>query len=120
MWTKLIETEFSDERLKKDVHLLSDSLKKLLQLKGVSYKWKDPSLFGNTEEVQQKQVGFIAQEVEEVFPQWVSEQEINKKNFKTLEIKNINFQALTVEAIKELEARVRKVEENIAEINGKS
>jgi Chaperone of endosialidase len=42
------------------------------------------------------QIGFIAQEVEKVFPQWIGE----KDGYKTVGI--TGFEALTVEALREL------------------
>ncbi|WP_255991719.1 tail fiber domain-containing protein [Chitinolyticbacter albus] len=55
----------SDLRLKEDVAPLSSVLDTVRQLRGVSYRWKD----GDGE----RQLGFIAQEVEAVLPELVSE-----------------------------------------------
>ncbi len=84
----------SDARLKTDVSNLSGSLDRLLELRGVNFSYradapKDLSAPGS-------QIGFIAQEVEKVFPQWIAERE----GFKTIGIKG--FEALTVEALREL------------------
>jgi hypothetical protein len=63
----------SDGRLKKDVVALGDSegLSAIMALRPVFYKWKDPhkGLPGHRE------IGFIAQEVEKVFPDLVGEME---------------------------------------------
>ena len=59
-------TSTSDERLKTDIESLDDPTEKLMQLKPCTYKWK-------TQEDDKKHVGFIAQEVEEVFPELVNE-----------------------------------------------
>lgn len=58
----------SDERLKKDIKSLNDmdAIEKIKQLRPVSYYWKDPKL-GNA-----LHFGFIAQEVEKVFPNLVA------------------------------------------------
>jgi hypothetical protein len=59
----------SDERLKRDIEPLKGSLDALLKLRGVSFYWKDPSQHGSNAGLQR---GFIAQEYEKVFPEWVT------------------------------------------------
>jgi hypothetical protein len=61
-------TNNSDIRLKKNVKTLEGALDRLLQLRGVTFEWKNPSEHGNRQGVQR---GFIAQEVEKVIPEWV-------------------------------------------------
>ncbi len=56
----------SDQRLKKDITEITSSLDKLNQLKPVSYLWK------TDEENASLKYGFIAQEIEKVFPEIVS------------------------------------------------
>ena len=56
----------SDEKLKDDVKIIEGSLDKVIQINGVSFKWKD-----NGEEC----LGVIAQNIEEVFPELVKEGE---------------------------------------------
>lgn len=55
----------SDARLKKDITPLEDSLNKILLLRGVYFYWKDPA------KTDKRQIGFIAQEVEKIFPEAV-------------------------------------------------
>jgi hypothetical protein len=57
----------SDIRLKKDIAPIPNSLEKLLQLKGVTFHWKNPERAGP------EHIGVIAQDVEKVFPQAVTE-----------------------------------------------
>lgn len=61
-------TSTSDERLKKNIEELDEEecVQKLKQLEPVTYQWKH-------NENGEKQAGFIAQEVEKVFPDLVSE-----------------------------------------------
>jgi hypothetical protein len=59
----------SDERLKTDVQPIGDALDKILQLNGVYFRWIDPTK--NAEDGQQ--MGLIAQDVQKVFPQAVTE-----------------------------------------------
>ena len=61
-------TAFSDGRLKADQQPMQDSvLDKVDMLKPTFYRWKDEN------KDQSPQLGFIAQEVQEQFPEWVHE-----------------------------------------------
>jgi hypothetical protein len=84
----------SDQRLKQNVQPLKGSLDQLLQLKGVTFEWKDPAAHGDQTGTQR---GFIAQDVERVFPGWVGK---DKDGFKTLDTRQI--EALEVESIRTL------------------
>ncbi len=52
----------SDKRLKKDIHTISESLDRILELRPTEFVWK---------ESEKQDVGFIAQEVEEIIPEVV-------------------------------------------------
>lgn len=86
----------SDLRLKQGVETLEGALDKLSRLRGVSFEWKKPEEQGN---LTGTQVGLVAQEVEEVLPEWVDE---SPEGHKTLTIRG--FEALVIEAFKELGA----------------
>lgn len=91
----------SDERLKKDITPLSGSLSKMLQLRGVRFLYKEPENMGN---LTGPQVGLIAQEVEKVFPEWVSE---GPDGYKAVTLRG--FEALTIEALRELKTEIETV-----------
>jgi hypothetical protein len=57
------------------------------------------------------QVGLIAQEVERVFPAWVSS---DQDGYKELTIRG--FEALTVEALRELEIKVEGLKKRLDKI----
>ena len=109
----------SDERLKKNIKEIDNALSKINQLRGVTYEWIHPDEHGN----RTVEGGFIAQEMETVFPQWVS-QDLPKEKDKALigddeAIKTIQlpfeFDAYLVEAIKELTQKIERLEaENAA------
>jgi hypothetical protein len=80
--------------LKKNVKPITDALQRLLQLKGVTYEWIEPAKHGNETG---SQTGFIAQEVEKVFPSWVHE---GSDGFKVLNYRET--EGLEVESIREL------------------
>ena len=85
----------SDKTLKKDVQTIADALNTVNALRGVKFRWKDndhPSM------------GVIAQEVEKVLPELITE--TNGK-------KNVNYDGiigLLLESIKELHEKVEVLE----------
>jgi hypothetical protein len=91
----------SDMRLKRDVAALEGALDRLLQLRGVTFDWNE---LGPKEGAGEKQIGFIAQEVETVFPQWVRN---NGDGYKHLAIRG--FEALAVEALRQLQAEIEQL-----------
>jgi hypothetical protein len=72
LWGRLSEScaSISDETWKKNIEPLSSSLEKVMLLQGVSYDWKadEYPTMGFTKN---RQIGFIAQDVEKVFPELV-------------------------------------------------
>jgi hypothetical protein len=101
-------TEISDARYKKNITALSGSLDKIKQLRGVSYNWIDEQK-GTTE-----QIGFIAQEVEKVFPQLVHS---NKEGYKSVAYSHM-IPAL-LEAIKEQQQQIDELRSAIEELKKK-
>jgi hypothetical protein len=125
----------SDLQLKRDIVPINKALCTLEQLKPVSFYWKDPKYFlkevdedllndairneQDIEEVnkfresiqtklEKQQFGFIAQDVEQIFPDWV---DTDENGHKRLNITQLN--ALLVQAIKEL----KLAHENLAQEN---
>ncbi|MEA3208821.1 MAG: hypothetical protein QOE70_1878 [Chthoniobacter sp.] len=86
----------SDRRLKKDIEPLNGALDHLMKLRSVTYEYIDPV---KSHQFAGTQTGFIAQEVETVFPEWVTE---NADGYKTVTIRG--FESLTVQALRELRA----------------
>lgn len=82
-------TVTSDARLKKNVEDLEGALATLLALRGVTFEYKDPARPGLRR-------GFVAQEVEQVLPEWVED---SPDGYKRLTIQG--FEALAVEALRE-------------------
>ncbi|MFH0975654.1 MAG: tail fiber domain-containing protein [Spirochaetota bacterium] len=89
----------SDVRYKKDVSTYSNALEKVLGLRGVSYFWKTDE-YKDKNFSKDKQLGFIAQEVEKVIPELVY---TDDKGFKTMSYDRLT--AVLVEAVKELKAQ---------------
>ena len=99
----------SDIRLKKDVSEISNALGMLSQLEGVTYKWLNPQDHDNRTGLQ---MGFVAQNIEKTFPEWVFELEPWGEDRELIpegeKAKSYGlgpeFNALMVQAIKELKA----------------
>jgi hypothetical protein len=85
---------WSDARLKTDIRDLSGSLDQLLRLHSVNFRFKDEARYGTG-----LQTGFIAQEVEKVFPSWVSD---GPDGFKAITVRG--FESHAVQALRELRA----------------
>jgi hypothetical protein len=101
----------SDEKLKKNIRPLPSVLDKLLRLRGVSFEWKEPEKFGNLTGLQ---MGLVAQQVEDVFPEWVGQL---PDGTKTLCIRG--FEALTIEAFREIRQEIGVVKELVMELQSK-
>jgi Chaperone of endosialidase len=90
----------SDRRIKRDITDLDGTLDRLLGLRGVNFYYTDLTAPGAAAGLR---TGFIAQEVEEVFPEWVTEihgMGAKHDGLKALTISG--FEALTVEAMRDL------------------
>ncbi len=94
--------------MKKDITTLKGSLDQLLQLRGVSYYWKEPSKHGDSVGLQR---GFVAQEYEKVFPEWVT---TGRDGFKA--INTTDLDALEVESIRTLKMQNDLLAEQIKEL----
>jgi hypothetical protein len=98
----------SDRRLKQDIEPLTGALDKLTQLRGVTFKWKNPEEHENHTGTQ---TGLIAQEVQTVFPQWVRE---NEKGTLNVDVDPRAMAALTVESIRALKTDNDLLKERVA------
>ena len=96
----------SDIRLKKDISNLTNVLDDVCKLQGIEFVRRD-------DETGKKQLGFIAQDVEEIFPQLV-DTENSEEEYKS--VAYANTCALLVEAIKELRQEVKDLKEEIREL----
>ena len=91
----------SDERLKKNIHTITNPIEKVSALRGVSFEYKETG---------QKQIGFIAQEIEKIIPEVVGE---NPDGYKGVQYQNVV--GLLVEAIKEQQKQIDELKEKINE-----
>lgn len=107
----------SDEKRKKEIDQVSGAVRKLQQIKGVSYKYKEDSLATANAKGKipsAKTAGLLAQEVEAVIPEAV--QTDDKGN------KFMNYNAVIpylVEAIKAQQTEIETLKTQLASIKGK-
>ena len=108
----------SDGRLKKDIEPISSStsLTKVLQLNPVYYKWKKdlvPSSFLKAHG-EGRQIGLIAQEVEDIIPEVMTDGELKGKDWK-----GVNYPKLTtmlIGAVKEQQEQIEELKTRITEL----
>jgi hypothetical protein len=90
---------FSDIRLKNNVENITNGLEIINKLRPVSFTWKNNN---------KKTIGFIAQEVEEILPEFVKDTTLDDKIIKT--VKQDKLIAYIVDSIKNISNRLKKYE----------
>jgi len=103
----LVET--SDERLKQDIVTIENALEKVSLVRGVSFAWNE-----EVEAETGRQLGVVAQEVEEVFPEIVS---TDNDGFKGVDYTKLT--AVLIEAVKELKAENQELRKRIESLEDK-
>jgi len=100
----------SDLRYKKDVQVLENVLDKLDNIRGVRYLWRGDE-FPEKNFSSGPQVGIIAQEMEQEFPELVRE---DKDRYKSIDYSK--FTAVLLQAIKEQQSQIDELKSELAEI----
>jgi hypothetical protein len=100
----------SDFRYKKDITPLPDALDNLLKLRGVNYFWKTKE-FPDKQFTETKQIGFIAQELEKIYPEVVF---TDKDGYKSVDYSRLT--PILVEAIKEQQTIINKQQSTIDKV----
>ena len=90
----------SDARLKEDVAPIEDAYTKLSSLNPVSFVWSHTD---------QADFGLIAQEVEEIFPEFVKD---NMDGYKT--VKYTSFIPLLIKTIQEQQQLIESLQDRVA------
>lgn len=100
----------SDLRYKKNITSLNNSLSNLLKINGVRYNYRQNE-FPDKNFSNNNQIGFIAQDIEKVFPEMVFADE---KGYKSVDYARLT--PVLVEALKEQNKRIDYLEKELAEI----
>lgn len=99
----------SDIQFKTNIKNIADPLSKITQINGVEFDWTDKYIKDNGGEdgyfIRKHDVGVIAQEIERVLPEVVATKEDGSKA-----VKYERVCALLIEAIKELDKKVKRLE----------
>ncbi len=95
----------SDIRYKKDITQLKNSLYNVMQLKGVNYYWKTEE-FPDQKFPTTKQLGFIAQDIEKLYPELVL---TDDNGYKSVDYSRLT--PILVEAIKALKLELEEVKQ---------
>ena len=94
----------SDERLKNNISNISSPIEKIKQINGVNFEWsKDQSVYSG------KDVGVIAQDVQKVLPEVVSEREGGY-----LAVKYEKIIPLLIEAIKDQQKQIEDLKKKLS------
>jgi hypothetical protein len=93
----------SDKRYKENIKPVTKALDKVSKLQGVTFDWKESESLLNIK----KDIGFIAQDVQEVLPELVRENEDGK-----LSLRDKGIVPILVEAIKELKAEIQELKKS--------
>ena len=109
--TQTTFTLSSDARLKKNIEPMSGALDRLLKLQGVTFEWKNPEDHGD---LTGRQRGFIAQDVEKVFPDWVG---VDSKGFKTVTTRGL--EPMLVESLRTLKTENDLLRKRVDALEGK-
>ena len=114
----------SDSRLKKDVKTIDGALDKVLKLRGVSYYWKNREEMAAAKGVSadsldygysdKKQLGVIAQELEEVLPELVK---TDANGFKSVDY--VSITPVLIEAIKEQQKQIDELKRMVEQLMNK-
>lgn len=91
-------TAFSDARLKEDIREITGAVEKLQSIRGVTYRMRD---------ARERRAGVIAQEVQAILPEVVFEHDDGY-----LHVAYGNMVSILISAVKELAARVEKLEKH--------
>ena len=102
-------TTASDKKLKINIGNTKYGLSDVLKLRGVDFNWKDK--FDG-----KRDVGFIAQEVQEVIPELVKEVDTLKEDGTHLTVDYAKTAAILVEAIKEQQEQINELKKEIKEL----
>jgi hypothetical protein len=98
-------TAYSDIRLKENIEVIPNAIEKVKQIRGVTFTRNDQ------EDKEARHTGVIAQEVEKVLPEVVSEDNEGVKN-----VAYGNIVGLLIEAMKEQQETIDKLTGRINDI----
>jgi hypothetical protein len=106
----------SDENAKKNVEPLQNSLNRVLDLNGVSFDWREDVVPIKAEK-ETRQIGLIAQEVEKIVPEVVTDEIVEGQTLKSIRYENLV--AILIEGMKEQQEQINSLKETVQELSTK-
>ena len=117
----------SDIRLKQNIVSIDNALDKVNKIRGVTFDWKDAAITAGFTPTQMHDVGVIAQEIDAVLPEAVRFAPFDRdvvdptksksgENYLTVQYEKLT--ALLIEAVKELGAKVERLQGEIDQLKG--
>ncbi len=103
----------SDERYKTDVSTLNNALERVMKLRGVRYHWRIDE-YPEQEFEDGNQIGFIAQEIEQLFPELVL---TDKQGYKSVDYSKLT--PVLVEAMKQQQATIERLIKRVDELESR-
>ncbi|RMF06652.1 MAG: hypothetical protein D6762_08985, partial [Candidatus Neomarinimicrobiota bacterium] len=103
-WMQGSLAQNSDRRLKRNIETIPSALKTISQLRGVKYQWRQDE-FPNRHFDAKTHLGFVAQEIERVLPELVSE---GSDGYKSVTYNGI--MPILVEAVKEQQQQIETLQ----------
>lgn len=107
-WTEVWATngviQTSDENLKQNITSINYGLSDVLKMHPVSYQWKNGT--------QEKQIGFIAQEIEKIIPEAV----VKTSDFEPLGMKYTEIIPVLTKAIQQQQIMIEELKKEIREL----
>jgi hypothetical protein len=100
----------SDQRLKTNISILTNALEKTLKLDGVSFNWNQLATGKN---LQNREIGVLAQQVQEVLPEAV----IELKDTGYLAIRYEMLRPLLIQSVKELAIKFENLKDMLDQQN---
>jgi hypothetical protein len=108
---------WSDSRLKENIENQEETLKKIKQIQAITFKYNEKGVdlqkmmeggIPNDEDVNLEQIGFMAEEIEKVFPELVEYVEVEDQKYRA--VSYIQMIPILLNSIKELDQKVCELE----------
>jgi|TARA_B100000035_G_scaffold108925_1_gene92443 hypothetical protein len=109
----------SDARIKRCIIPIEGALDKVSKLNGVSFRWNKDYAETRRDlktKIVTRNIGFIAQEVEEVVPEVISTEKVDGIDFDIKKVDYGKMVALLTEAIKEQQIQIESMKEEITNL----
>ncbi len=103
--------EGSDIRWKKNISTMENAMGKVMKLRGIQFEWNIDE-YPDRGFREGKQIGLIAQEVEEILPELVRK---DQDGYKAIDYEKIT--AVLIEALKEQQREIKELKAAISEMN---